>query len=172
MKIGLISDTHKKIGRAVKCIDLLIENGAEYIIHAGDIVKVEVLEYLRDCKVDYKAVYGNNDKHLFIHHKEFNLVEEPYYWMLGDKKIKLMHKPYYLSADADIIIHGHTHEVLLENNNGKLYINPGESCARDTGISNAMLLDINKNEYTIKHFYREIKTNIWDIKEYSGKLEA
>jgi predicted phosphodiesterase len=54
MKIGIMSDTHKKVGRAKKVIDLLIENGAEYILHAGDIVKEEVLEYL-ELKIPYIA---------------------------------------------------------------------------------------------------------------------
>ena len=48
MKIGIISDTHKKLGRAIKAIDYLIKEGAEYILHAGDIVREEVLEYLEE----------------------------------------------------------------------------------------------------------------------------
>ena len=167
MIIGIISDTHKKIGRAIKAIDLLIENGAEYIIHAGDIVKLEVLEYLIDKNIEYKAVYGNNDKHLYQYAKNFNIVQEPYYWMMENKKIKLMHKPYYLIPDADIIIYGHTHRALIEFKNKKLFINPGESCARDTDISNALLLKINENGYKIKHYSRKIKTNFWNIEKYN-----
>jgi len=42
MKIGIISDTHRKVKKTKKAISLLIENGAEFIIHAGDIVEVEI----------------------------------------------------------------------------------------------------------------------------------
>ncbi len=41
MKIGILSDTHKKEKRSQKVVDLLVKNGAEFLIHAGDIVKAE-----------------------------------------------------------------------------------------------------------------------------------
>lgn len=75
MKIGILSDTHSKIGRAKKVIDLLIDNGAEYLIHAGDICEVDVLEYMAQSKLPYLAVYGNNDAHMVEHHRRFNLVQ-------------------------------------------------------------------------------------------------
>ncbi|MDY0234220.1 MAG: metallophosphoesterase family protein, partial [Sulfurimonas sp.] len=63
MKIGIISDTHSKVKMAKNAINLLIESGAEFIIHAGDIVERETLELLKNSKVPYIAVYGNNDAH-------------------------------------------------------------------------------------------------------------
>ena len=54
---------------------MLIENGAEFIIHAGDIVEVEILEILKKSSLDYLAVYGNNDAHLMEHHENFELVQ-------------------------------------------------------------------------------------------------
>ena len=44
MKIGILSDTHSKVGKAKKAIDFLLKEGAEFFIHAGDICEVEVLE--------------------------------------------------------------------------------------------------------------------------------
>jgi len=64
MKIGILSDTHKKVGRAKKAIDMLLDNGAEFLIHAGDIGKIEILEYFKEISIPYTAVLGNNDRKL------------------------------------------------------------------------------------------------------------
>lgn len=109
MKIGILSDTHKKEGRSQKLINHLKACGAEFLIHAGDIVKPEILEQLKQSGLRYIAVYGNNDAHLVEYHTKYNLVQEPHYFKLGGAKFKLMHLPFYLNADAEIIIFGHTH---------------------------------------------------------------
>lgn len=165
MKIGILSDTHKKLGRAKKVIDMLQSNEVDYIIHAGDIVQIEVLEYINSKNINYKAVYGNNDRHLLQYQDKFNLVVEPHYFYLKEKKIKLMHRPYYMGNDADITIFGHTHEVHTELKNNNLFLNPGEVCARDSDYSNFLILDIKSNKYKLKHFFRKIKSDIWNIKE-------
>ena len=73
MKIGLLSDTHTKKGRSQRAIDHLKANGAEFLIHAGDIVKPEMLEQLKTSGLRYMAVYGNNDAHLHEYHNKYNL---------------------------------------------------------------------------------------------------
>jgi GntR family transcriptional regulator/MocR family aminotransferase len=47
-KVGVISDSHRKLSRAILAVDLLIEKGAEYFIHAGDIVEIKLLEYINE----------------------------------------------------------------------------------------------------------------------------
>ena len=165
MKIGIISDTHKKVGRAKKAIDLLLEKGAEFIVHAGDIVKVEVLEYLEEKNIRYVAVLGNNDFHLYSVVDKFNIVTEPNYFKLAGKTWKLMHYPKYMfPLDTDIIVYGHTHDVDISFNGKNLILNPGEVCARDHGFSTCMLLDIEENRYLLTLFYRKIKTSEWKSK--------
>ncbi|HIC43504.1 MAG TPA: metallophosphoesterase [Sulfurimonas sp.] len=162
MKIGILSDTHTKTGRAKKVIDLLIENGAEYLIHAGDICEVEVLEYMAASELPYIAVYGNNDAHMVQHHRRFNLVQEPHLFKIENIKFKLMHLPYYLSPDdADIIVFGHTHMFECDFKAGTLFINPGEACGRNKPISECVLLEIKAEYYTITSFNRELKTKVW-----------
>jgi len=164
-----MSDTHKKLGRAKKAIDLLIEKGVEFIIHAGDIVRVEVLEYLEEKNIRYVAVLGNNDYHLYSVVEKFNLFSEPYYFKLANKTWKLMHYPKYMfPLDTDIIVYGHTHDVDITFNGKNLILNPGEVCARDHGFSTCMTLDIEENKYTVTLFYRKIGENEWKskIKEF------
>ncbi len=160
-----MSDTHKKIGRAKKAVDLLIGKGAEFIVHAGDIVREEVLEYLEEKKIRYVAVLGNNDYHFYKIIDKYNLVTEPYYFKLAGKTWKLMHYPKYMfPLDTDIIVYGHTHDVDISFNGKNLILNPGEVCARDHGFSSCMLLDIKKDKYEVSLYYRKIKTDEWKSK--------
>jgi len=160
-----MSDTHKKLGRAKKAIDLLIDKGAKFIIHAGDIVRVEVLEYLEEKNIRYVAVLGNNDYHLYSVVEKFNLFSEPYYFKLASKTWKLMHYPKYMfPLDTDIIVYGHTHDVDITFNGKNLILNPGEVCARDHGFSTCMTLDIEENKYVVTLFYRKIGENEWKSK--------
>ncbi len=172
MKIGIISDTHKKLGRAKKVIDLLVEEKIEFLLHAGDIVRVELLEYIESKNLKYVAVLGNNDYHLCNLVDKFNLVNEPYYFKLANKTWKLMHHPTYMfPLDTDIIVYGHTHDVDISFNGKNLILNPGEVCARDHGFSTCMTLDIEENKYVVTLFYRKIKTTEWKkrIKEFEIK---
>ena len=165
MKIGIMSDTHKKLGRAKKAIDLLIDKGVEFIVHAGDIVRVEVLEYLEEKNIRYVAVLGNNDYHLYSVVEKFNLFSEPYYFKLANKTWKLMHYPKYMfPLDTDIIVYGHTHDVDITFNGKNLILNPGEVCARDHGFSTCMTLDIEENKYIATLFYRKIGESEWKSK--------
>jgi len=160
MKIGILSDTHSKIQEAKKTLDFLVDNGAEFIIHAGDICEYDTLELLAKCKVKYVAVYGNNDAHLTQYHNDYNLVQEPNYFKIADTKFKLMHLPFYMSSDADVVISGHTHKFACEFKNGTLYLNPGEVCAREKPMTECVILGVDKNDFKVEYFtnYRSDKT--------------
>jgi putative phosphoesterase len=167
MKIGIMSDTHKKIGRAKKVIDLLIENGAEYILHAGDIVKEEVLEYL-ESKIPYTAVFGNNDYHLYPLIDKYNLHYEPFKFKLDNHIFKLMHYPTKMfPLDTEIVVYGHTHKEDITFNGRNLILNPGEACARDTEYSSCMMLEILDDKYLVTYYYRRIGSDFWrfELKE-------
>lgn len=155
MKIGLLSDTHKKTGYAKEAIEHLLKEGAEFLIHAGDIVEPEVLELLKKAPVKYIAVYGNNDAHLAAHHNRYNLVQEPYYFKLANRKFKLMHLPFYMSPDADIIIFGHTHTFECDFKNNTLFLNPGEACARNGAYIECALLEVKEEGYGVTYYKKE-----------------
>ena len=164
MRVGIMSDTHKKFGRAKKAVDLLIDKGAEFIVHAGDIVREELLEYLEE-KIRYVAVLGNNDFHLYSVVDKYELVTEPYYFKFANKTWKLMHYPKYIfPLDTDIIVYGHTHDVDITFNGKNLILNPGEVCARDSGFSTCMTLDIEKEKYMVTLYYRNIGEDEWKSK--------
>jgi putative phosphoesterase len=169
VKIGVLSDSHSKVNKAKKALDFLIDEGAEFIIHAGDIVEVETLELLANSGKRYIAVYGNNDAHLVQYHNEYNLVQEPYYFKLADTKFKLMHLPFYMSNDAEVIIFGHTHEFEVAFKGGSLYLNPGEVCARSKPLSECALLEVKANKFIVNYYTRKKKENFKLKKNYEFK---
>ncbi|MCW8837122.1 MAG: YfcE family phosphodiesterase [Thiovulaceae bacterium] len=155
MKIGVLSDTHTKVGKTQKVIEKLLREGAEFFIHAGDIVEVEVLDFLENSGKKYVAVYGNNDAHLAHFHNKYNLVQEPYYFKFSNLKFKLMHLPFYMTPDADVVISGHTHTFHSEYKGDTLFLNPGEVCARSKPISECAMLEVKENSLIVTHYTRE-----------------
>jgi len=166
MKVGIISDSHRKLGRTKKVIDRLMEEGVEFFFHCGDIVKEEVLEYLTSIKIPFYAVLGNNDYHLVSVMGRYPLHPEPFLFKLGGLSWKMMHHPHHIfPLNRDIILYGHTHIEDITFNGKNLILNPGEACARDTGYSSGMVLEIKPEEYRITIFYRQIKTKKWHSRQ-------
>ncbi|MBU0633359.1 YfcE family phosphodiesterase [bacterium] len=159
MKIGILSDTHKKSEFAQEIINHLIKNGAEFLIHAGDIVEPKVLEYLKNSGVKYVAVYGNNDAPLVNFHNRYNLVQEPYYFKLANTNFKLMHLPFYMNPDADIVIFGHTHIFECDFKNNTLFLNTGEACARNKPLIECAMLEVTANKYGVTYYNKKPKSS-------------
>ena len=164
--IGILSDTHKKVKRSQKVVDLLQKHGAEFFIHAGDIVKEEMLQQLEGTKKPYVAVYGNNDAHLVEIHNKYNLVQEPNYFKVAETKFKLMHLPFYMNADTEVVVFGHTHTFECDFKNGTLYINPGEVCARNKPLSECALLEISEKKFKVTYFYRHLGEDTFNEKHF------
>lgn len=162
MKIGILSDTHKKTKLASKAIKHLVKNGAEFLIHAGDIVEPEVLELLKNSGLKYVAVYGNNDAHLVSYHNSYNLVQEPYYFKLANTRFKLMHLPFYMNPDADVVIFGHTHIFECDFKNNTLFLNPGEACARNKPLSEFAMLEVEKESFKVSYYSRDPKEELFN----------
>jgi putative phosphoesterase len=167
MKIGLISDTHTKVGRSQKAIDHLKRCGAEFLIHGGDIVKPAILEQLKNSGLRYIAVYGNNDAHLHEVHDRYNLVQEPHYFTLSGTKCKLMHLPFYMSADTEVVIFGHTHVFECDVKNKTLFINAGEVCAREEPLSSCAMLEITPTAFIVTRYTRAIGSKTFDAIHYT-----
>jgi uncharacterized protein len=152
MKIGILSDTHTKVKRAKDSIEKLLSEGAEFLVHAGDICEKETLELLKNCGKRYVCVYGNNDAHLVEYHNTYNIVQEPHYFKLADTTFKLMHLPFYMTPDTDVVLYGHTHEFKSEMIQDTLFLNPGESCARNKPISECAMLEVKPTKLKVTYY--------------------
>jgi len=167
VKIGILSDTHKKEEYSQQVINHLLEEGAEFLIHAGDIVKEDVLMQLHNSGVRYVAVYGNNDSHLAEVHNNYNLVQEPHYFKLAQTKFKLMHLPFYMNPDTEIVIFGHTHTFECDFKKETLFLNPGEVCARSKPISECAMLEVTDENFNVTHYTRPLKKTKFKARHFS-----
>jgi len=133
MKIGVISDTHipthanhlpAKVLDSLKTMDM--------ILHAGDLVELNVLGELKSICNNVKAVCGNMDT---IQVRDVLPKKEVI--VIGKHKIGLTHgrgsathiiesvTETFRTDGVDIIVFGHSHHALNEKIESILYFNPG-----------------------------------------------
>ncbi|MCV6607089.1 MAG: YfcE family phosphodiesterase, partial [Campylobacterales bacterium] len=149
MKIGVLSDSHHRVDLTKDAIDFLKKEGIEYLIHAGDLCKEDNLKLLQDSKLPYVTVFGNNDGSLLPLSLDYNIKKEPYLFKIKNIKFKLMHLPFYMNGDSDVVIFGHTHIFESDFKNNTFFLNPGEICAREKPLSEFVLLDIDEKRYLV-----------------------
>ena len=129
MIIGVLSDTHMRFSEEIPQKVIKAFSTVDLIIHAGDIVTLEVLEGLRRLG-EVKAVCGNMDSdELGIMLPERELV------VVGGKRIGITHgsggpwgienRVREMFDEVDVIIYGHTHNVKNEVMGDILFFNPG-----------------------------------------------
>ncbi len=171
VKIGILSDTHRKIDLQEEAIEKLKAEGAQYLLHLGDLELEENLASLKNNGLPYAAVFGNNDTALRDLETEYKISQEPYYLKIKDIKIKMMHMPYYMSSDSDIVLFGHLHKFSVEYRNETLFLNPGEVCARNKNLTECVLLEVQNRNYIVNYFYKEPDAREWSrrVFEFKGK---
>jgi len=163
LKIGILSDPHRRSDLQQSALEKLKEEGAGYLLHAGDLCLEENLRQLKESGLPYAAVFGNNDRPLAPLASAYRIKPEPYYFRIGSLEIKMMHLPYYLSPDSELVIFGHTHRFSCERKGKTLYLNPGEVCGRETGSCHAVLAEYGEGRWSIRHFYRPLDRNVdWE----------
>ncbi|CAA6809423.1 MAG: Protein of unknown function UPF0025 [uncultured Sulfurovum sp.] len=165
LKIGILSDSHTKTVLHQEAIEHLCALGIEYLLHAGDIMLEEHLQMLVDTGLPYACVYGNNDTSLISLHGKYNIFQEPHYFKIEDLKIKMMHMPYYMSSDADMVVSGHTHMFEAELSSKTLFINPGEVCAREKPLSECAIVTVENKLFEVEHYFRELNQTTWTKRE-------
>ena len=162
MKIGVISDTHipnraqgipNKILESLKKMDM--------IIHAGDLVELNILDTLKSICQNVKAVSGNMDP---IEVKKS--LPEKQIISVGKYRIGLTHgngspaslievvTDIFKNDKVDVIIFGHSHSPINEKRGQILYFNPGS-------LSDTFFASF--NSYGIIEINEEIKANIIKI---------
>lgn len=159
MKVGILSDSHYKVDYTKEVIEFLKSKDAQYLIHAGDLCTEDNLKLLEESNLVYVSVFGNNDMSLIPLQNKYTIKQEPYHFKIKDTTFKLMHMPYYINGDSDVVIFGHTHIFESEYKEGTLFLNPGEVCAREKPKVECVLLEINENEYIIRYYSRDINEN-------------
>ena len=123
--IGIISDTHGLV--RPQALEAL--KGVDMILHAGDIGNQDVLDSLNEL-APVVAVRGNNDKAEWARSlPDWEVVE------VGNVSIYMLHNVKEIDispsgAGFQVVVSGHSHKPVVEDQRGVLYINPGSAGPR------------------------------------------
>ena len=158
MKIGVISDTHDNLPKIKKAVELFNKEGAQLVIHAGDIIAPFAAEAMSELRCRVIAVLGNNDGEKIILARKFEDIGELHANMaqieISGKKIAVVHysdsvEALVASGQFDIVIYGHTHKIDVRQ--GKtLVVNPGECGGWVTGKSTVAVVDLDELDVEIR----------------------
>ena len=139
MRVGLVSDTHGLYDRQLE----ELFRGCDLILHAGDIVKREVLDRLA-ALAPLRAVRGNNDAGL-----AFDDLPEVAELALGELPAVLVHqigargrllppvRKAVARSGARLLVYGHSHRPTAVRDDGLLYVNPGAAGPRRFSLPRA-----------------------------------
>ena len=158
MLIAVISDTHRS-SKYVKLAKELIKD-ADILIHLGDNIEdVEELEH--GFKGEVYAVAGNCD--YSTKYPKENIIE------VNGKKIFFTHGDLYgvkrsinsiyyrgRELEVDIVLFGHTHEQIIEEENGIILMNPGSISLPRLKGRYVGFIDIN-DDGNINTYLKEIR---------------
>lgn len=146
MRIGILSDTHDRLPAIDAALAEFTRRGVETVVHPGDLVAPFAARRLLAWKGPLLVTYGNNDgERKGLKAALPQIQDGPLHVDLAGRRVLVHH---YLDwchpADverADVIITGHTHEIVNERRDGRLFLNPGECCGWVAGRCTVAVLD-------------------------------
>lgn len=158
MLIGLLSDTHDHVPHAEQAADLFRKRETGLVLHAGDFCSPFMIPPFEGLNL--KGVFGNNDGDLqtllakaraigaelagdFLSVEADGLKIAVYHGTHGGITSALHHAGQY-----DVVVSGHTHEVVNRRIGRTLALNPGTAHGFD-GKATAGLLDTETGEVEI-----------------------
>jgi putative phosphoesterase len=173
MIIGMLSDTHDRIDRFKKIVEIFSERKVDLIIHCGDWKLAKSVVYFGDLLREFKlpsaiSVFGNNDINKEDLTKASDKVDFSYEPVLdldfdkriigvlhGDNKSKLaslISSNYY-----DLVCYGHTHSPLISQFSRTIIVNPGTILGRFPSVA---IYDTVYNSAKIIYFSNHLNKDI------------
>jgi putative phosphoesterase len=126
MKICIVSDSHDNIPLLVAAVEAGKAQGAEAVLHCGDVVAPSVLKKLQPLGLPVHVIHGNNTGDLYmmsrLAHEPGSLIHfhgQDGEVLLAGRRIFLVHYPHYARAMActgewDLVCCGHDHRAKIE----------------------------------------------------------
>ena len=149
MKIGVISDTHDRLPTLRRAVAFFERMKLDAVFHAGDYVAPFAARLLAppNLTLPLHCIYGNNDgERKGLKAVLPGLVDGPLTVKLGGRTIVMHHALDWLKpadlAPAQLVITGHTHQLVNETREGKLFLNPGEGCGWLTDRCTIAVVDL------------------------------
>lgn len=162
MKVAIISDTHDHINNTTKAIEQMTRFGVETIIHCGDLVAPFILDEFDIFDGTLHLVTGNNYGDPFLMAQKIHAANgkiKMHGWIgkldIKGVSIAFTHDPsvgraLFASKEFHLVCFGHTHHYFLQEDDGRLLINPGELLGRkeEPGWVLMQVFDHQPNEET------------------------
>ncbi len=158
--VGILSDSHGYLDPGIaKTV-----NQCDYIVHAGDIFNAHVLEQLQPKK-QLVAVAGNNDYPDLWNPKEAEIVKAlplssqlqvPGGLIFVEHGHRLGNRPDHGRfrqdhTEARLIVYGHTHHRVIDQEKEPWVVNPGASGkVRTHGGPSCLVLHASEDEWSIE----------------------
>lgn len=143
MLIAILSDSHDHIPNLHRAVLAANREGAEMLIHCGDLISPFMLPRLHAFNGPVHLIYGNNagDQHIISSRCETMFANISHHGLQGEVEIAGMricfiHYPdtaraLALTGDYDIVCCGHNHVAAEERFGRCLLINPGDLLGKD-----------------------------------------
>ena len=163
MKIGLISDTHNHLPETRRALNLLLEQGAQHLVHCGDVGE-DVVDLLSAVFVEHgirsHVANGNCDR---MHGNEARFAPQPAgversdspEFVLAGKRCIAIHgdNAWWLekattSGAFDYVFTGHTHRPMDKKIGLTRLLNPGSPVRPRGGPPTALVLDLATGQVT------------------------
>jgi len=126
MQVCILSDSHDHIPLLRAAIRAAKQQGAEVVLHCGDVVAPSTLGAVLDEDLPIHAIHGNNAGDLYMLSRIAHKSEQKlhYYgqdasFSLAGKRIFIVHYPHYAQAlsitgNYDLVCCGHSHKPRIE----------------------------------------------------------
>lgn len=126
MKVCIVSDSHDQRQLLEAAVRAAKAEGAEAVLHCGDVVAPSTLNVLKPLGLPVHVIYGNNAGDLYMMSRiasapanRITFYGQDAGFELGGQRVFLVHYPHYARAlattgDWDLVCCGHDHEARIE----------------------------------------------------------
>lgn len=155
MRIGIFADTHDHLDNLRLAVEQFNLALCDSVLFAGDLVSTFAIPPLRKLNCPLVACYGDNEGNKAGLQAGIRIVgtlgEPPFSHRAADGTrflIAHMERQFRgLSGDFDVAVYGHTHKPRFHHDEqGRLFINPGETSGWTFGDPTIVLLDTDSLE--------------------------
>jgi putative phosphoesterase len=154
MRIGILSDTHDRLARTARAVELLRAAGADALFHCGDVTGPEVVALCGVLPCTF--VFGNNDADSVpdlqraIAEADGTCLEWGGEVTLADKRVAVTHGHMssvvrrLFAAQPDYLLSGHSHTASARSAGPTRRINPG--ALHRVSVFTVAVLDLETDE--------------------------
>jgi putative phosphoesterase len=151
MRVGVISDTHDRLTTLRAALECFRRLGINTLLHPGDVIAPFAADLLAAFPGTLHVTFGNNDGERAGLRKVLPQIQDgPLFVELAGKRVLLHHFLDWCAAEdirrADVIVTGHTHEVAIDRQDGKTFVNPGECCGWLSGRASVATIDLDTDK--------------------------